>query len=297
MQGRPLPWCPRCGGALSAPVATAPWTTRWVAHVPPGAPAPPAPTAAPGPTPRYHATPRWGLASLPWVHPLALAEAAVPTDDLRARALAASARPLLVGATVAFVVAAGAEAWRYGLLLRGRTELLGARTVALSDSAVVAAGVLAPVLAVVSAVVVALWLVRARSAAAERTGRRDTRSTRGVLLGALLPVVNLGQAGVLLTELERTLGGPGPSRLVRRWWAAFVLSGLLTALAWGWRQLGTAQAQADAVVLAGLSDLAAAVAAALTLLVVRRCTERLGGAVRRPRRRWIASVPAEREAA
>ena len=297
MQGRPLPWCPRCGGVLSAPVATAPWTTRWVAHVPPGASAPPAPAAALGPTPRYHGTPRWGLPALPWVHPLALVEAATPSDAVRARALAASARPLLVGAAVAFVVAAGAQAWRYGLLLRGRTELLGARTVALSDSAVVVAGVLAPVLAVVSAVVVALWLVRARRAAAERAGQRDTRTTRGVLLGALLPVVNLGQAGVLVTELERSLGGPGPSRLVRWWWAAFVGSGLLTALAWGWRQLGSAQAQADAAVLAGIGDLAAAVAAVLTLLVVRRCTQRLGGAGRTPRRRWVASVPAERGAA
>ncbi|UZJ24589.1 DUF4328 domain-containing protein [Rhodococcus antarcticus] len=228
------------------------------------------------------------------MHPLTLAEGvAAPSDTVRARALAASARPLLVGAAVAFVAAAGAEAWRYGLLLRGRTELLGARTVALSDSVVVAAGVLAPVLAVISALVVALWLVRARHAAAEHAGRRDSRSTRAVLLGALLPVVNLGQAGVLVTELERSLGGgAGPSRLVRRWWAVFVLSGLLAALTWGWRLLGTAQAQADAVVLAGLSDLTAAVTAVLTLLVVLRCTERLGGAARPPRRRWVASVPA-----
>jgi hypothetical protein len=294
VQGLPLPWCPHCGGALSAPVATAPWTTRWVAHVPPGADATTGAPAPLGPTPRYHATPRWGLPSRPWVHPLTQAEgAAVPSDTVRARALAASARPLLVGAAVAFVAAAGAEAWRYGLLLRGRTELLGARTVALSDSLVVAAGVLAPVLAVVSALVVALWLVRARRAAAEQAGLRDSRSARAVLLGALLPVVNLGQAGVLVTELERSLGGAGPSRLVRRWWAVFVLSGLLAALTWGWRLLGTAQAQADAVVLAGLSDLAAAVTAVLTLVVVLRCTERLGGAARPPGRRWVASVPAE----
>lgn len=293
-----MPWCPRCGGALSEPVATAPWTTRWVAHAPPGPPRPSVAPAPLGPTPRYHATPRWGLPARPWVHPLTLAEAATPPAEVRARALAAGARPLLAGAAVAFGVAAGAEAWRYGLLLRGRTELLGASTVALSDSVVVAAGVFAPVLAVVAAVVVALWLVRARLAAAELAGRRDTRSPRAVLLGALVPVVNLGQAGVLVTELERIAGGRGPSRLVRWWWATFVLSGLLTALTWVWRALGTAQAQADAVVLAGLSDLAAAATAVLTALVVRRCTQRLGGAARVPRRRWVASVPAAaREAA
>lgn len=291
MRGHPLPWCPHCGGALSAPVATAPWTTRWVAH-PPALARTAVSVAAPlGPTPRYHATPRWGLPSRPWAHPLDLAEIAAPSALVRACSLAATARPLLVGAAVAFGVAAGAQAWRYGLLLRGRTELLGARTVALSDSVVLAAGVLAPVLALVSAVVVALWLVKVRLAAAEQAGRRETRSPRAVLLGVLLPVVNLGQAGVLVAELERTLGGPGPSRLVRTWWAAFALSGLLTALSWAWALIGTAQARADAVVLVGLGDLAAAATAVLTLLIVRGCTVRLTGRTGPPPRRWVASVP------
>jgi len=264
--------------------------------------------------------PRWGLPTVPWRHPLERATEEAPDAAARARSLAASARPLLLGTALAFGLAAAAEAWRYGLVLRGRTELLGAATVALSDSVVVTAGVLAPVLALLSGVVVVLWLVRTRLAVAELNGVTETRSVRGVVLGAVLPVVNLGQAGVLLTELEHMIarsrpGGrpshtgepthtgeprrdaghnrevrPSPSPLVRAWWTAWVMSAGLSVLTWVWRWQGTAQAQADAIVLAGLSDLAAGVSAALTFTVVRRCTAVLVAGRSTPRR-WVASVP------
>jgi len=254
------------------------------------------------------------LPAVPWRHPLERATEETPDAAARARSLAASARPLLLGTALAFGLAAVAEAWRYGLVLRGRTELLGAATVALSDSVVVTAGVLAPVLALLSGVVVVLWLVRTRLAVAELNGVTETRSVRGVVLGAVLPVVNLGQAGVLLTELEHMIarsrpGGrpshtgephrdaghnrevrPSPSPLVRAWWTAWVMSAGLSVLTWVWRWQGTAQAQADAIVLAGLSDLAAGVSAALTFTVVRRCTAVLVAGRSTPRR-WVASVP------
>ena len=263
---------------------------------------------------------------MPWRHPLERATEEAPDAAARARSLAASARPLLLGTALAFGLAAAAEAWRYGLVLRGRTELLGAATVALSDSVVVTAGVLAPVLALLSGVVVVLWLVRTRLAVAELNGVTETRSVRGVVLGAVLPVVNLGQAGVLLTELEHMIarsrpGGrpshtgepthtgepshtgvprrdaghnrevrPSPSPLVRAWWTAWVMSAGLSVLTWVWRWQGTVQAQADAIVLAGLSDLAAGVSAALTFTVVRRCTAVLVAGRSTPRR-WVASLP------
>lgn len=257
---------------------------------------------------------------MPWRHPLERATEEAPDAAARARSLAASARPLLLGTALAFGLAAAAEAWRYGLVLRGRTELLGAATVALSDSVVVTAGVLAPVLALLSGVVVVLWLVRTRLAVAELNGVTETRSVRGVVLGAVLPVVNLGQAGVLLTELEHMIArsGPGgepshtgepthtgeprrdagyrrkvppsPSPLVRAWWTAWVMSAGLSVLTWVWRWQGTVQAQADAIVLAGLSDLAAGVSVALTFTVVRRCTAVLVAGRSTPRR-WVASVP------
>lgn len=296
MRGRPLPWCPHCGGALSAPVATQPWTTRWVAHPPPGSRAPrPAPAVEPGPTPRYHGVPRWGLGARAWDHPSPTAEGHTPDARTRAAALATTARPLLLGTAVAAVAAAAAQGWRYRLLLRGRTELLPASTAALSDTAALAFGVLAPVLAVVSAVVCTLWLVRARAAAAERAGLGETRSTRAVVLGVWLPLLNLAQAGVLVTEGEHVLrdGSGAPTARVRWWWASWVAVGVLSASSVAWRAWGTAQANADAVVLTGLADLAGATCAVLTWMVVRAWTVELTGADRAPGRRWVPAVGAQ----
>lgn len=296
---RAMPWCPRCGGVLTAPVAAGPWTTRWVAHPPPGAlPPQTAPPPQPGPTPTYGGVPQWGLPTRAWQHPLELVAAAEPNPRQRAVRLAGLARLPVFGTAVAASFAAVAEAWRYGLVVRGRTELLSAKTVAISDALVVATGVLTPVLAVLSAVLAAGWLVRARQAAHAARGRTDTRTVRGVLVGALFPVLNLGQAGVLLTELERALPSddrarrPSPSSLVRWWWTGWVASAGLAALTWVWRRQGTVQAQADAIVLAGAADLAVVVTAVLTLFVLRRCTEALAGTARVPRRRWVASVSA-----
>ncbi|MEO6880174.1 MAG: DUF4328 domain-containing protein [Mycobacteriaceae bacterium] len=295
VRGLPLPWCPRCGGVLSAPVATTPWTTRWVAHPPAGTPTPrPVPPADPGPTPRYHGVPRWGLGTRVWEHPVAGAEGRLRAATAsRAGALAVTARPLLVVTAVAAVAAAAAQGWRYGLLVRGRTELLSARTAALSDTAVITLGVLAPVLALVSAVVCTLWLVRARASAAEQGGVVETRSCRAVVAGVWLPLVNLGQAGVLVMELAHLLGDrAGASTVrVRGWWASWVACGVLSALSVAWRGWGTAQAHADAVVLTGLGELAGASCAVLTWVLVRTWTAELTGADRLPGRRWVPAAP------
>lgn len=292
VQGRVLPWCPRCGGVLTDPVSSVPWTTRWVAQAPGPRSAPTRSPVAPGPTPRYSSVPRWGLGNRAWRHPLELVERAAPSDAVRARALAASARPLLIGALVAHTASAAAEGWRYGLVVAGRTELLPAATVALSDSAVVVTGVLAPLVSLVAAVTVATWLLRARHAAAERSGHRDTRRPWTVLAGALVPVVNLAQAGVLVSELAAELGERVRPTLVRAWWAAWALSGVLAVLPWLWRLQGTVQAQADAILLGGVSAAFAAVTAGLTARLVREGTEVLGAPARRAPRRWVASVPA-----
>ena len=289
MHGAPLPWCPRCGGVLSAPMSTSPWVTQWVATAPPrvrGAVAP----AGLGPTPRYGSTPRWGLPVVAWRHPLDRVERVSAAE--RARLSAAAVRPVLIGAAVMFLVAAAAQGWRYSLLLAGRTQLLAARTVGYSDAAVVAAGVVAPVLALVAAVIGTVWLVRARRAAAERGGARETRSVRAVVAGVFVPGWNLGQAGVLVTELQAMLTGVRrPTAQVRWWWVSWVVGVVLGVTTWGWRQLGTAQAQADAVLIAGLADVVAAITAVLTLRLVARCTRELGD-VAIPARRWVASVPA-----
>lgn len=210
---------------------------------------------------------------------------------------AATARPLLVGAATVLVLAAGAELWRYLLLLRSRTELLPARTVAISDSMVITAGALAPVVVVVAMITCTLWLVRARQAAAARWERRPSRSTWSIVLAVVVPVWNLVLPGVLLSELERDIGTDSrvsPSRLLRGWWLSWVLSVLLTVGVSLWRLRDTVQARADGVLLAALSDVVAAVTVALTLVFVQRCTTMLLGARTRRRspRRWVASVPA-----
>lgn len=292
--GRPMRWCPRCGGPLSAPTTQRPTTVRWVATPPPR---PATRRRVPrelGATPRYHYTPTWGLPRVPWA-PSTAPEP--PTAAQRMGAHAATARPLLVGAATVLVLAAGAELWRYLLLLRSRTELLPARTVAISDSMVITAGALAPVVVAVAMVTCTLWLVRARQAAAERRGRRPSRSTWSIVLAVVVPVWNLVLPGVLLSELERDIGTDSrvsPSRLLRGWWLSWVLSVLLTVGVSLWRLRDTVQARADGVLLAALSDVAAAVTVALTLVFVQRCTTMLLGARTRRRspRRWVASVPA-----
>lgn len=299
--GRPMQWCPRCGGVLSAPTTQRPVTLRWVAKPPPRESAPPRARRELGPTPRYSSLPRWGLPREPW------APTTVPTPPTaaeRMKAHAHSARPLLLAATTVLVLAALAELWRYLVLLRSRTELLPARTVAISDSTVLAAGVLAPVVVVIAVVTCTLWLIRARAAAAARIERRDPRSPRSLVVAVVVPVWNLVMPGVLLTELERaidteleraisTTASP-PSRLLRAWWVSWVVSVLLAAGVWLLRLRHTVQAQADGVLLAALSDLVAAGTVVLTYLLVLRCTEALSGGAARKRsrqRRWVASVP------
>lgn len=291
--GRPMQWCPRCGGVLSAPTTQRPVTLRWVAKPPPRESAPPLAKRELGLTPRYSSLPRWGLPRGPW------APTTVPTPPTaaeRMKAHAHSARPLLLAATTVLGLAALAELWRYLVLLRSRTELLPARTVAISDSMVLAAGVLAPVVVVIAVIICTLWLIRARAAAATRLERRDPRSPRSVVVAVVVPVWNLVMPGVLLTELERAISATAspPSRLLRAWWVSWVVSVLLAAGVWLLRLRHTVQAQADGVLLAALSDLVAAGTVVLTYLLVLRCTEALSGGTARKRsrqRRWVASVP------
>ena len=292
--GRPMQWCPRCGGVLSEPTTQRPVTRRWVAKPPPRAASRSRGRRELGPTPRYFSTPRWGLPLVSWAPAMTLKP---PTARERMVAHANTARPLLIGAAAILVLAALAELWRYALLLRSRTELLPARTVAISDSAVITAGVLAPLAVAVALVTCTLWLIRARQAAAERIGRREPRSTRRIALAVVVPVWNLVMPGVLLTELERDVSTEetnGPSRLLRTWWVSWVVSAVLAAGVWLWRLRGTVQAQADGVLLAALSDLVAAGTVVLTLVLVQRWTEAVAGvrmSRRSRRRRWVASVP------
>ena len=255
---------------------------------PPRAPSP-RPYAGP---PRYRVVPRWGFRPGPWTDP---ARAPAPDDVERARALAATAVPLLWAAAVVAVVAAGAEAWRYGLLLASRSGALPARVVAASDALVLAAGTVALLLGALAGGMLIAWSVRAAAGAAERAHVRPARSARAIVLGWLVPGPNLAVPGAVLAEIEhaalfRPEGmRPQPSRPVLVWWALWASGVVLSAVVLLWSLREGVQAEADGVVLHAVLDLLAAATAGTAAVLVTRLTRLLGGA-RAPQRAVFVRV-------
>ncbi|MFC5996188.1 DUF4328 domain-containing protein [Pseudonocardia hispaniensis] len=192
-------------------------------------------------------------------------------------------------------VAAGAEAWRYGLLLASRSGALAAGTVAASDMAVAGAGWFATVLGLLAGALVVRWSVQAQQAAAARGGRLPSRSARAVVLGWVIPGVNLSVPGSVLAEIEHGAldrpveGRPRPSWLVLLWWVLWVTGLLLAAVVLAWSFRSGVQAMADGVVLHAVLDLVAAATAVVTALVVQRLT-RLLGPPRAVRREVLVAV-------
>jgi hypothetical protein len=277
------PFCPFCGRYLAA--------LRWVAEPPSDAtPPPPTPVAAPyiGP-PRYRLLPRWGFPLGPWKP--AEPEQTRPDPLLAARSLVGSLVPLLWATAAVALLAGGAEVWRYVLLLASREGALQAEAVAASDALVASAGTVAPILGLVVGVLMVLWTVRAAQAAADRAQVRPSRSTRMIVLGWLVPGLNLSIPGSVLTEIEHSAIGlpadrrPRPSRLVLVWWGLWAASVVLTAVVLLWSLRDGVQARADGVVLHAVLDVLAAVTAGVTARLVLRITRLLAPAS--PRRREV----------
>jgi Domain of unknown function (DUF4328) len=277
------PFCPFCGRYLAA--------LRWVAEPPPGAtPARSAvvPTRYTGP-PRYRMLPRWGFPLGPWKPPEP--EQARPDPLTAARSIVGSLVPLLWATAAVALLAAGAEVWRYVLLLASRDGALQAEAVAASDALVASAGTVAPTLSLVVGVLMVLWTVRAAQAAGDRAEVRPSRSTRMIVLGWLVPGLNLSIPGSVLAEIEHSAIGlpvhrrPRPSRLVLVWWALWAASVVLTAVVLLWSLRDGVQARADGVVLHAVLDLLAAVTAGVTARLVLRITRLLAPAA--PRRREV----------
>ncbi|MFE7723364.1 DUF4328 domain-containing protein [Nocardia rhizosphaerihabitans] len=293
MQGAPMHWCPRCRGVLLSPgKVDAPASQRnyrWVARRPDhrirkaGTSA----TSAPlGPTPRYTEIPRWGLLDPP------PAPGRAPERPLRG--IAANRDLLLVVTALAFLVAAFAEYGRYLILLRNRTTLIPSWLLWISDMSVWVFGVIAPLCALATALALVAWLIEARRARYAAQGRRDPRRRWSLILGCLVPGVNLIWPGVFLTELLGPAADPRALRAVRIWWAAWVLSGLILFGATLWRDASTLQAEADGVSFTAFSNLCAAGFAVLTLWTVRQLEGRdLRGAPRTAHRWVMAADPAE----
>jgi hypothetical protein len=276
------PFCPHCGRYLAA--------LQWVAEPPPtgGPPRPiPVPTRYIGP-PRYRERPRGGFAPGPWRPGDDVAAPAPP--EQRARALAVVTVPLLWVLVVVALLAAGAETWRYMLLLASRDRALSADAVAASDALVQAAGVGAVLLGLTAGGFLVAWTVRASVAAAARSG-----SARDVVLGWVVPGLNLAVPGSVLAEIEHGAldrpvdRRPRPSRLLRVWWALWAVGVFASLATLAWSRRTGVQAEADGVLLHATLDLLAAATAGTTAVVVGRLTALLGP-VRAPRRQLVIAV-------
>ncbi|NEW38302.1 DUF4328 domain-containing protein [Nocardia cyriacigeorgica] len=236
---------------------------RWVARRPdhrPRGPVAPGRTG-PTPTPRYTQIPRWGLRDVP------APVAAAPRRPLNV--LAGWLPGLLVGVALMFGIAAGAELGRYLLLMHNRTRLIDPLLLNFSDAMVNASALFAAVLALLAAIGAVGWLIEARHAAYERLGRRDPRSPRTLVLGCVIPVVNLLWPGVYLTEMVAGRDDPRALRAVRVWWAVWIFGGACAVAALFWRTADSLQAEADGVLFSAFTDAVAAAVAVATLWVVR----------------------------
>ena len=255
---------------------------RWIAAPPPGAAVPRRARPAErytGP-PAYPTPPRWGFPNLTWRPPTTVpgTPSSLPPPVERMRMLSRNAVTILWFLAGLAATGAAAEFWRYTLLVISRTSALDTDVVMMSDALEVIAGLLTVVFGLMAIGSVLWWLFAARQAAAQESGQELPRSSWQVVVGVLVPGLNLAMAGSVAAELEHAVlrrpasKRPRPSRLLLAWWAAWVLNELLMVLVIVWRFRDGVQAQADGVFLTGLLDLSAAVLAGLTAVTVHRLT-------------------------
>ncbi|MBW0137153.1 DUF4328 domain-containing protein [Pseudonocardia abyssalis] len=256
---------------------------------PPVVPVPRRPYAGP---PRYRLRPAGGYPALPWVRS---SGPAAPGPLAAARSVAGTVVPLLWATVAVALVAAGSEAWRYGLLLASRADALSAPVVAASDALVLSAGTIAPILTLLVGALVVLWTVRATAAAATAAGVVPSRRARDVVVGWVVPGVNLAVPGAVFAEIEHTALGrpaverPQPSRLVLVWWGLWAAGVVLSAVVLLWSLRTGVQSRADGVVLHALLDLLAAAVAGVTAVLITRLTRLLAPA-RTDRRELLVAV-------
>ncbi len=238
-------WCPRCNGALMAPVnppdprwspgatshpptrppgpqrggARLPQGFRWIAVRPGPPPAPRRRRRPLGPTPRYAYIPRWGLAD----HVVPVAPGG--HDAVKKGPAPVTVRAALLSAITIFGLAAAVHIVRYALLLINRTSLLPPLVAGAALWLGVLASLAAIVAVILTGVVTTSWLIARRAAVYEHLGQDDPRPTWALWAGCLMPVVNLAWAPVYVIELahaEQTqarLRGP-----IAAWWIAWILS-------------------------------------------------------------------------
>jgi hypothetical protein len=296
--------CAYCGADL---VRRPGERTHWVATAPPNTPTRSRPRRVRGgytPPAPYRSRPPWSFPPSVWIVPAPTAPPVPPpVRDLRSVTVLAAVTAAL------YLVAAGAEIWRFVLLVRGRTEVLYEPAVRFSDALVTAAG-WAALLAAVATLLAALpATARTIDFAARRAGVQPVRTDAQRLRLLLIPGWNLYGAGVVLSEIDgllrlpsqpehaperrrfgwrradlpdvETRTGPAPStgpavelrprRLVGWWWICWVVNGVLAAAVLTRALIpGDLQSQADLVELHIVLDLVAAAVAILTTVLVSR---------------------------
>ncbi len=255
--------------------------TTWVASSPGALPARPIPRRVRyvGP-PAYPAVPRWGFPRLGWRVPTSVPGTTIraPHTAERTARYARRAVTVLWMVAISALLACGGEIWRYVLLLLGRTEALPGDVVAVSDALVNTGAALAAVTGLVCAVLVPRWLLAAREVASAIVGDRPARPDWQVLLGVLLPGLNLFVAGSVLAELEHTALGlagrqrPRPSRLVLSWWFAWAGGEVLALVTFLLGLRTDVGSRANGVLWYAATDLVAIAVAVLTILVVNAVT-------------------------
>ncbi|SDK63174.1 protein of unknown function [Lentzea albidocapillata subsp. violacea] len=259
-----------------------PMRVDWVATPPPGAyPQPSHRSQRPsyaGP-PNYPVTPRWGFPLLAWRWPTAVPGTVEQPDSVDAvRRLGRTAQNSLWLLAAVAVWGAGSEIWRYVLVALSRFGALSSGVVSTSDAMVVSSSAIMITGCFLSLILTMLWVRRARNVAATLVGYGPSRPDRDVLIGLIVPGVNLVVPGSVLAELEHAVARrpagerPTPSKLLRWWWGLWAGSGLMVVIVVLWSFRSSTQALADGVLLHAFADLLLAAVAVTSALVVRRIT-------------------------
>lgn len=259
-----------------------PMRVDWVATPPPGAYPPPGGRTqrlSYGGPPNYPVPPRWGFPLLAWRWPTAVpgtVEQADSVDGVRRLGRTAQNSLWLLAAVALW--GAFSEIWRYVLVAMSRFGALSAGVVSASDALVVSSSAITITGCFLALILGLLWVRRARNVAAALVGYGPSRSDRAVLIGLIVPGVNLVVPGSVLAELEHAVARrpaderPVPSKLLRWWWGLWAGSGLTVAVVVLWSFRSSTQALADGVLLHAFADLVLAGLAATSALVVRRIT-------------------------
>jgi len=283
--------CVACGAVLPL--------QRWIAHPPPGVSRPardrPASPVTPGETPSYRfGHPRWGFPAVVWRPAPTGPDPAGPAPSPQLR------RAAWLGwlTAAAALVAAGAELWRFLLMIDGRTKVLSATEVTTSDALVAASSLAVLAFAILTVAIAVTALIRTHRWAAVAAGRAPSRSAGAVAARLLVPGWNVYGAGQILVEIDTLLGPSDDSRpraagrrLVLLWWSSWVVNAVLVVVTLGRGLGGSLQAIADTVELHIAVDVSAAVVAGLGALVLRRFARLIDGPRLRPTR-WVVQAPA-----